>query len=182
MRRTGSTTIQTPLGPAVAEASDAGLTSLRFDEDARGGTYHEPRDRRDGESEGCRSVLDAVAGQLAGYFAGERTGFTVPLAPEGTAFERAVWDRLLRIPYGMTTSYASIARDLGKPGAARAVGRANGRNPVWLVIPCHRVVAANGSLCGYAGGVDRKRWLIDHETTGRCGREKGWSLLQHTPG
>jgi methylated-DNA-[protein]-cysteine S-methyltransferase len=101
--------------------------------------------------------------QLAEYFAGQRTAFELPLAPAGTPFQRNVWDALLAIPYGETRSYGELAAAVGKPGAARAVGRANHDNPIGVVIPCHRVIGAAGSLTGYAGGVDRKRYLLELE-------------------
>ena len=101
--------------------------------------------------------------QLAEYFAGERTAFELPLAPAGTPFQRNVWDALLAIPYGETRSYGELAAAVGKPGAARAVGRANHDNPIGVVIPCHRVIGAGGALTGYAGGLDRKRYLLELE-------------------
>ncbi len=104
-----------------------------------------------------------LAGQLEAYFAGRRTRFDVALAPQGTAFQRRVWAALIEIPSGQTTTYGRLAARLGCPSAARAVGLANGRNPISILIPCHRVVGANGSLTGYGGGLDRKRWLLDLE-------------------
>jgi methylated-DNA-[protein]-cysteine S-methyltransferase len=108
-----------------------------------------------------------TARQLGEYFAGERTAFDLPLRATGTAFEQRVWDELRDIPYGETTSYGAIARRLGHPRAARAVGRANGRNPLAIVVPCHRVIGASGALTGYAGGLDRKRALLALERAGR---------------
>jgi O-6-methylguanine DNA methyltransferase len=106
----------------------------------------------------------AVAEQLAEYFAGSRREFDVPLAPRGTPFQLAVWEKLTKIPYGSTTSYGGVAAALGKsPVASRAVGLANGRNPVSIIIPCHRVIGADGSMTGYGWGVDRKEWLLRHE-------------------
>jgi methylated-DNA-[protein]-cysteine S-methyltransferase len=107
----------------------------------------------------CR-VLDDLGEWLARYFAGENVPFAHPLAPHGTPFQRDVWNALLRIPYGATTSYAAIARDVGRPAAVRAVGAANGRNPIAIIVPCHRVIGADGTLTGYAGGLDRKRALL----------------------
>jgi methylated-DNA-[protein]-cysteine S-methyltransferase len=101
--------------------------------------------------------------QLREYFAGERTVFDLPLAPRGTEFQRRVWMALREIPAGETRSYGQIAARLGQPTASRAVGAANGQNPLAVVVPCHRVVGANGTLTGYAGGLDRKAWLLDHE-------------------
>ena len=105
----------------------------------------------------------AVRQQLAEYFAGTRREFTLPLNPEGTEFQRRVWDELTRIPYGTTISYSELARRLGDPAAVRAVGRANGANPLWIIIPCHRVIGADGSLTGYAGGLEVKRSLLELE-------------------
>lgn len=108
-------------------------------------------------------VLVQAARELAEYFAGERKVFHAPLAPRGTEFQRSVWQALLDIPYGERRSYAEIAAAIGNPLACRAVGAANGRNPLSIFIPCHRAVGADGSLTGYAGGVDAKRWLLEHE-------------------
>jgi methylated-DNA-[protein]-cysteine S-methyltransferase len=104
--------------------------------------------------------LAAAAAQLDEYFAGERRDFDLELDLRGTEFQRAVWDELLRIPYGETMSYGELARRLGRPERVRAVGAANGRNPVAIVVPCHRVIGADGSLTGYGGGLDRKRALL----------------------
>jgi methylated-DNA-[protein]-cysteine S-methyltransferase len=105
----------------------------------------------------------AVRVQLAEYFAGQRREFDVPLKLAGTPFQRRVWQELGRIPYGATISYAQLAQRIGKPTASRAVGHANGRNPISILVPCHRVVGADGRLTGYAGGVDKKRWLLNWE-------------------
>jgi methylated-DNA-[protein]-cysteine S-methyltransferase len=102
----------------------------------------------------------AAREQLAEYFAGERQQFDVPLKLVGTAFQLRVWQELVRIPFGTTISYAQLAQRLGKPTASRAVGHANGRNPISIIVPCHRVIGADGKLTGYAGGVDKKRWLL----------------------
>lgn len=109
-------------------------------------------------------LFPEAAAQLAEYFAGTRTSFDLPLAPRGTAFQLAVWAELIRIPYGSTVSYGDIALALGKSlVASRAVGLANGRNPISIIVPCHRVIGADGSLTGYGWGVDRKEWLLRHE-------------------
>jgi methylated-DNA-[protein]-cysteine S-methyltransferase len=105
----------------------------------------------------------AVREQLAEYFAGERQQFDVPLKVAGTPFQQRVWQELVRIPFGTTISYARLAQRVGQPTASRAVGHANGRNPVSIIVPCHRVIGANGKLTGYAGGVDKKEWLLDWE-------------------
>jgi methylated-DNA-[protein]-cysteine S-methyltransferase len=101
--------------------------------------------------------------QLDGYFAGRRTAFTVPLHLVGTPFQVAVWSALLDVPYGSTLSYGELADQLGRPSASRAVGAANGRNPISVIVPCHRIVGADGSLTGYGWGVERKAWLLRHE-------------------
>lgn len=106
------------------------------------------------------AVLDRTLAQLAEWFAGERMAFDLPLAPAGTAFQRTVWQVLLGIPYGATASYADIARRIGRPTAVRAVGAANGRNPIAIIVPCHRVIGADGTLTGYAGGLERKGALL----------------------
>ena len=112
-----------------------------------------------------------VRDQLRAYFAGELLEFELPLRMKGTEFQRLVWKELTNIPFGTTISYAEQARRIGRPGAARAVGAANGRNPISIVVPCHRVIGANGTLTGYGGGLDRKQWLLDHEAI-LIGREK----------
>lgn len=117
---------------------------------------------------GTSPLLARVAAQLAEYFAGERRVFDVPLAPRGTGFQARVWEQLARIPFGETRSYGELARALGRPSASRAVGAANGKNPISIVVPCHRVIAASGALTGYAGGVAAKRWLLDHERRARA--------------
>lgn len=109
------------------------------------------------------AILERAAEQLGEYFAGQRTTFDLPLEPDGTAFERSVWEELTRIPYGQTISYGQLAHRLGNPKAVRAVGRANGQNPISIIIPCHRVIGASGQLVGYGGGLDRKRFLLDLE-------------------
>jgi methylated-DNA-[protein]-cysteine S-methyltransferase len=108
-------------------------------------------------------ILKATATQLGEYFAGTRMTFDLPLHPHGTDFQRAVWQQLSAIPHGETRSYADIARALGQPTATRAVGAANGRNPLSIVVPCHRVVGSTGALTGFAGGIAAKRWLLAHE-------------------
>ena len=122
------------------------------------------------------AAVTAVAAELAAYFAGDLQRFSVPLAPAGNAFHRTVWTELTRIPYGETISYGELARRIGRPGAARAVGRANGSNPIAVVIPCHRVIGANGQLTGYSGGIERKRALLalEHSTTPLGQGTMGW--------
>ena len=108
-------------------------------------------------------ALDVAAAQLAEYFAGKRRQFDLPLAPRGTGFQQVVWRALAQIPFGATQSYGELARSIGRPSASRAVGAANGRNPISIVVPCHRVIAGSGALTGYAGGVAAKQWLLEHE-------------------
>ena len=152
----------TPLGPMVAIAAGDALASVDFT-DAR---Y--ARSIGAGWREDPRSpLLTACARQLADYFAGRRHAFDLPLAAGGTPFQRRVWDEIARIPYGETVSYAELARRAGAPGAARAAGAATGRNPLAIVVPCHRVVGTRGALTGYAGGMDRKARLLALEGAAR---------------
>ncbi|HEY5920892.1 MAG TPA: methylated-DNA--[protein]-cysteine S-methyltransferase [Kofleriaceae bacterium] len=108
-------------------------------------------------------VLRATAKQLEEYFAGERRAFDLPLAPRGTGFQQLVWRALTAIPFGETRSYGELARAIGRPSASRAVGAANGKNPISIIVPCHRVIGASGDLTGYGGGLPAKRWLLAHE-------------------
>jgi methylated-DNA-[protein]-cysteine S-methyltransferase len=112
---------------------------------------------------GTDTVLEQAVEQLTDYFAGGRHHFDLPRSPIGTAFQRTVWDELVQVPYGETVSYGELARRIGRPTAVRAVARANATNPVGIVVPCHRVIGSNGTLTGYAGGLDRKHWLLAHE-------------------
>ena len=157
--------IETPLGPMLAVAGGEGLEMLEF-VDRRAlerelTTLH----RRLGAAivPGDHPVLSATTAQLKEYFAGTRRIFDLPLRPRGSAFQLRVWELLQEVPYGQTASYQDIARRAGSPNAVRAVGAANGRNQIAIIIPCHRVVRSDGSLCGYGGGVWRKAWLLDHE-------------------
>ena len=145
-----------PLGPLLLVGSGEALTAIWLPSG---------RDRRDPEPswiESPKPFRDAVR-QLDAYFAGKLRQFDLPLAPEGTPFQRRVWQALLGIPYGETVSYGSIALALGRMDRVRAVGAAVGSTPVPIVVPCHRVIGADGSLTGYGGGLPRKRWLLDHE-------------------
>lgn len=110
-------------------------------------------------------TLQRAAAQLQQYFAGTRRRFDLPLAAGGTEFQRIVWSALALIPFGETRSYGQIARQIGRPSASRAIGAANGRNPISIIVPCHRVIGADGSLIGYGGGEPAKRWLLDHEAS-----------------
>ena len=120
--------------------------------------------RRTGRARTRADAIEREAeSQLRAYFAGELTRFDLPLSPRGTEFQRRVWDAVARVPYGTTTTYSAVAATLGRPSACRAVGAANGRNPLPIVVPCHRVVGASGALTGYGGGLERKRALLDLE-------------------
>lgn len=142
-----SQVIATPVGSLRLEIEDGRVTVLSFTDEPPGEALGDPLAR-------------TVVAQLGDYFAGTRREFDLPLAPRGTEFQRAVWAELARIPYGQTISYGELARRLGKPAAVRAVGRANGQNPIPIVLPCHRVIGADGSLTGYGGGLDRKQTLL----------------------
>jgi methylated-DNA-[protein]-cysteine S-methyltransferase len=147
------TTVQSPVGPLTLVAEAGALVGLYFANAPRAPEWV----RDDG-------ALPEARRQLEEYFAGKRTRFDVPLAPRGTPFRRAVWDQLLRIPYGETSTYGQIARALGKPEASRAVGGANHHNPISIIIPCHRVIGADGSLTGYGGELHRKQALLELES------------------
>ena len=130
-----------------------------------------PRDDQWERRRGDDDVLAAARDELTAYFAGRLREFTVPLAPNGTDFQRRVWGALTRIPYGTTISYADLARRVENVTAVRAVGAANGRNPIPVIVPCHRVIGSDGSLTGFGGGLDRKRWLLHHEGALAGGQE-----------
>jgi len=147
-----------PLGTMTLAASTQGLCGVWFD-----GQQHQP-DQQHWEVLPTHPVLQAAATQLAAYFAAQRARFTLPLDLSlGTPFQQSVWQRLQAIPYGVTQSYGEIARYLGQPAASRAVGAAVGRNPLSIIVPCHRVVGSNGALTGYAGGLERKIALLQLE-------------------
>ncbi|HEX5403688.1 MAG TPA: methylated-DNA--[protein]-cysteine S-methyltransferase [Pseudonocardiaceae bacterium] len=145
-----------PLGALLLVRDDVGLTGL-FLPTGRHVMARQADWVRDDDG------FDTVRTQLAEYFAGDRREFDVPLHPKGTEFQTRVWQALLDIPYGETSSYGKQAVTIGAPTAARAVGLANGKNPISIIVPCHRVVGANGSLTGYGGGIDAKQWLLAHE-------------------
>ena len=148
-------TMDSPVGTLTLAGRGTTLTNLRMEDQ----TYEPDRfgwQHDDG-------AFDDAVEQLQAYFAGELTSFSLRMELAGTAFQRRVWEALQTIPYGETRSYAEIARQVGAPGAFRAVGLANGHNPIGIVVPCHRVIGANGSLTGYGGGLDRKRTLLELE-------------------
>lgn len=149
--------LESPLGWVEISASDEGVESVYF-VDSRG------RGEPNKITEQCKQ-------QLQEYFDGNRKRFDLPLSPKGTDFQREVWRQLSLIPYGETTSYSFIAERLENPKAVRAVGAANGKNPISIIVPCHRVIGANGSLTGYAGGLKRKSWLLSLENP-----QQGWVL------
>jgi AraC family transcriptional regulator, regulatory protein of adaptative response / methylated-DNA-[protein]-cysteine methyltransferase len=157
--------IQTPLGAMIAMASDDGLSLLEFHDRPALPAEVEELEKRYGYSiePGDNAVLEQIEAELADYFAGKITAFETPLVLPGMAFQRQIWSTLQAIPYGETRTYGGIAQDLGKPGSSRAVGAANGQNRVAIVVPCHRVIGADGSLTGYGGGQRRKRFLLDLE-------------------
>ena len=157
--------IDTPLGPMIAGARDEGVCLLEF-ADRRGLAGSLEALRRRGAAlpvPGRNAHLELLARELAAYFEGRLRRFTVPLVAPGTPFQEAVWRMLRRVPYGRTMSYGALARALGRPGASRAVGRANGHNRIAILIPCHRIVEGNGSLRGYGGGLWRKQFLLELE-------------------
>lgn len=161
--------LTTPLGMMVAATSDTGLCLLEFHDRRAFETQVQVLQRRLGArfAPGDHPILKQAESELAEYFEGTRSAFTIPLAMPGSPWETAVWEELLKIPSGSTRSYADLAKALGRPGASRAVGTANGRNRLAIVVPCHRVIRADGSLSGYGGGVWRKQALLDHEAAMR---------------
>lgn len=159
----GWTVLDTPIGPLSVESDRSGVRRVRFGAvtEAHAGSDHD-------------AVLDGVAGELERYFAGALTEFTVPLSdPGGSPFERAVWREMTLIPYGDTRTYGEVAAAVGDPGAARAVGVACNRNPIPVIVPCHRIVGAGGKLVGFGGGLPRKRHLLELEARVALTREWG---------
>jgi methylated-DNA-[protein]-cysteine S-methyltransferase len=151
--------VPSPVGPLTIVARDGMITGLYMQAQRHGpdpATLSLPADADD-------EPFATAVSQLAAYFNGTLTEFDLPLAPEGTPFQRKVWDGLRAIPYGQTVSYGELARSIGSPAASRAVGLANGRNPIAIVVPCHRVIGSDGSLTGYGGGLDRKQFLLSFE-------------------
>ena len=142
--------VETPIGWLKIHASEDGITAIDFD------AMPDPGMHGNALTERCKQ-------QLTEYFAGTRDHFDLPLAAEGTTFQRAVWQALVCIPFGTTCAYQDVADAIGKPKAVRAVGAANGSNPIPIIVPCHRVIGRDGSLIGFGGGLDKKEWLLKHE-------------------
>jgi methylated-DNA-[protein]-cysteine S-methyltransferase len=155
-----TTTMQSPVGPLRIIAGAGGLRAILWGAEDAGRVASIDEDD---VVEGRTPVLDRAVAQLDEYFAGTRTEFDLPLAPQGTTFQQSAWMILRTIPYGKTISYGQQARQLGDPNKARAVGAANGKNPLSIVVPCHRVIGSAGQLTGFAAGLDVKSWLLDHE-------------------
>jgi methylated-DNA-[protein]-cysteine S-methyltransferase len=154
------TVVNSPVGPLTLVAAGSVLAGLYLNQQRHlpvPDTFGEPDAGQDGE------LFAEASSQLEQYFGGERTEFDLRLTLAGTAFQRRVWAALRGIPYGQTVSYGQLADRIGQPSASRAVGLANGKNPVGIIVPCHRVVGADGSLTGYGGGIERKRYLLAHE-------------------
>ena len=148
-------TLDSPIGELLLTGDGERLTGLWMEKHARATQDMTRNDR----------VLKQTRDQLAAYFAGERQTFELPFHGQGTPFQQRVWQALCNIPYGETISYGELARRIGQPTASRAVGLANGQNPISIIVPCHRVIGANGSLTGYGGGLPRKQWLLAHEAS-----------------
>ena len=157
------TIIDSPVGPLTLVASEAGLRAVLWLGDRDPTVMRVQLGPIDGGGLDPGGVLAAAVTQLEEYFAGSRTEFDLRLDIEGSEFQRSAWDELSRIPFGETVSYGEQARRLGNVRKARAVGAANGRNPISIIVPCHRVVGSNGSLTGFGGGIQAKAWLLDHE-------------------
>lgn len=144
--------INTPVGTCLLEGDTLGVSKIWVLDEPVPATKDIPE------------TLRVAVSQLEEYFAGSRQNFDFPINPQGTEFQKRVWDALLEIPFGTTTSYQALSIKLGDVKAIRAVASANGKNPLWIVVPCHRVIGSDGSLTGYAGGLWRKKWLLEHET------------------
>jgi len=150
MRNIDVVFLDSPMGPIEVKASLKGITSISF------------RNQK-GTNEGDNTLLEQAVTELKEYFLGQRKSFDLPLDIEGTPFRMKVWKELSKIPYGETISYKELASRIGNAKASRAVGGANNKNPIGIVVPCHRVIGANGALVGYEGGIDKKKWLLDFE-------------------
>jgi methylated-DNA-[protein]-cysteine S-methyltransferase len=160
--------LNSPIGPLkivvdeegrLTEVSFATVSSRASARDLADGGY----DDRAADPSSSLATLGMTQSQLDEYFAGKRQSFDLPLNLQGTEFQLAVWNELLRVPYGETITYAELANRIGRPSAIRAVGAANGANPIPVIVPCHRVIGSNGTLTGYGGGIERKQWLLAHE-------------------
>ncbi|AFU98009.1 methylated DNA-protein cysteine methyltransferase [Simiduia agarivorans SA1 = DSM 21679] len=147
------------MGELWIQANERGITAVSFDA--------LPIQTSAPTSDSAEAHLAQAMAELTDYFTGQRQAFTVPLAARGTAFQTQVWTALYQLPFGVTASYRDIARAIGNEKAVRAVGAANGRNPIAIIVPCHRVIGTNGTLTGYAGGLARKQWLLAHEGVGQ---------------
>lgn len=145
-------TISTPLGITQVSGDDNGINAVKILDEAQPLTQHIP------------ISLRPCVKQLELYFSGDLKSFDLKLNAEGTTFQKKVWKALSAIPYGKTRSYLELSKQLGDPKAIRAVANANGKNPLWIIVPCHRVIGSDGSLTGYAGGLHRKQWLLEHES------------------
>ncbi len=150
--------LKTPVGTLEIKGDSLGLQSIHF------------KDTEVATSEAIPETLLSTVTQLKEYFNKTRTHFQLKLNPEGTGFQKKVWRQLETIPFGKTTSYQNLAKDLGDPKVIRAAASANGKNPIAIVIPCHRVIGSDGSLTGYAGGLHRKKWLLEHESPVKQGK------------
>ena len=158
------TRLPSPVGELIVTASDAAVTGVFFPTSRRGPPPVTSAGWEEDSGKGRASeILARARGQLTEYFAKTRTAFDLPLEAEGSKFEHRVWNALVTIPYGTTLSYGELARRLGDKRASRAVGLANGANPIPIIVPCHRVVGTKGELTGFGGGLERKRWLLEHE-------------------
>lgn len=143
--------LKTPVGTAIIEGDEKGISRISISEE------------KIPASEAVPGHLQQAVIQLREYFTGERQNFQLKLNPEGTEFQKKIWQQLQMIPFGKTTSYLDLSKEFGNTKAIRAVAAANGKNPLWIVVPCHRVIGSDGSLTGYAGGLWRKKWLLEHE-------------------
>lgn len=171
MNRMYYQTIDSPVGPLWLVCDEHALTGLYLE-----GQKYFPTNTQDWLKDPQHPLLVQTNTQLDEYFARQRQMFDLPFAPTGTAFQKQVWRCLSQIPFGTTISYGDLAQRLGKPTAFRAVGAANGRNPLSIIVPCHRVIAANRSMTGYAGGIDRKRWLLNHEQAQTPSRDRSHQI------
>jgi len=152
-------TLDSPIGALRLVASDSALVAVLWPEEKEGRVTFDDEP----QTAAHHPIIDKASVQLDEYFAGDRRDFDLPLDPQGTEFQRQCWWALAEIPFGETSTYGKQAARIGRPKAIRAVGSANGRNPLSIVLPCHRVIGANGKLAGFAGGLDAKQWLLDHE-------------------